>query len=1053
MNITELAVRRPTLIVVVFSILTMLGLFCYSGLNYELIPKINSPVVNITTLYPGASPSEVESTLTRKIENEVSAIENVDKVQSVSMEGVSIVTVTLNYGTDVDAALQSAQRKVNGILSQLPEGVKEPTLGKFSLNEAPILTIAATSAMEASAFTDVLNNKILPQIGRVEGVGQVAISGNEKREININVNSDKLKTHGLSIIQVSQALASANMDFPTGDIKNETSQTGIRLAGKLKTIDDVRNLTVALTPQNSPIYIKDIAEVVDGSNDPINISRLNGKTSVGISVSKQGTGNAVEVSKGVRAKLEEIKNEYQASNLNFAIASDSSTFTLEAASAVIHDLGIAVILVAVIMLFFLHSIRNAFIVMVSIPLSIVATFIAMHLLGYSLNLMSLLALSLVVGILVDDSIVVLENIYSHMERGANARTAAIKSWNEIGFSVASITLVIVVVFLPITFVTDLIADLLKQFVITVSVATIISLIVSFTVTPLLASRFSKVTRLNPGKTFNQPFIWFEKAEKSFKDFYHHLLIWSLKHKRWVLGSIFIMVISSFALLGGGFIGSEFVNQGDNGEFTVELKLRKDATIGQTNRATIEVENVIRKHPEVAQIFTTVGSAGAFLLGAQNAPNKATINVKLVRPEKRNQSSAEYAASIKRELFQKFPGIEFKAKPLGILETSDAPIQVVIQGLNLDSLIAYSEQVKRLVRSVPGASEVESSVEGGNSELSVNIDRSKMADLGLSVDMVGATLQNSFAGNRNNKFSADRNEYDINIQLDAFDRSNRDDILNINFMNRAGQLIKLSQFASVASTVGPTKLERQDKVFSITIKAQVFLRPSGTVGQEVQTLVQSAKAPEGISIKMGGDLENQAKSFASLGTALAVSIVLIYLIMVALYESYLYPLIVMFSVPVAIIGALLALALARQNMSIFAMLGLIMLLGLVVKNAILIVDYINHLKKDGRNLWDAVVEGTMTRFRPVLMTTIAMIIAMIPVAVTKGAGAEWKNGLAWILIGGLTSSMLLTFLIVPIMYYILDSTKERFQRRGDKSVKKSNDTTKIANIALEVRHTN
>jgi hydrophobic/amphiphilic exporter-1 (mainly G- bacteria), HAE1 family len=1028
MSLTDLAVKRPSFIVVIFTILTILGIISYSSLNYELLPKINSPVVTITTVYPGASPSEVESAVTKKIEAEASSIENVDKVQSTSMEGVSSVVVTLKYSANIDQSLQSAQRKVNAIRSLLPDGVKEPSLGKFSLDEMPIMQIGATSTLTPTAFTDVLENKIIPEISRVEGVAKVTLTGNEKREIKVNVNSDKLNTYNLSIMQVSQALATANLDFPTGKVKNDASQIQVRLSGKLQSVEDLRNLVVSTTTGGGSIYLKDVAEVNDAANEPSTISRLNGKTSVGISITKQSDGNAVALSKLAIKKLDEITNEYKSNNLKFEIAADTSVFTLEAANAVIKDLLIAIALVAVIMLFFLHSPRNAFIVMVSIPLSIVSTFIVMYLLGYSLNLMTLLALSLVVGILVDDSIVVLENIYSHMEKGDTPRVAAVKSWKEIGISVVSITLVIVVVFLPITFVSGIVADLLRQFSIVVAAATLISLFVSFTVTPLLASRFSKLTHLNRKKLINKPLVWFEKGEEALYSFYRKLLTWSLGHKRWVLGGILILIVASFSLLTGGFIGSEFASSGDNGEFAVEAKLAKDATIEQTNQVAYAIENEIRKHKEVKNIFTIVGSGGN---GGQSAPNILTSNIKLVTAKERKQNSTEYAAMIKRELFQKFPGIEIKATPSGMMGGAAAPIQVIVKGNDLDSIIAFSEQIKNLIKKVSGTIEISSSVEGGNPELSINIDRKKMSELGLNMSTVGTTLQNSFAGNTSNKFKDGQNEYDINVRLDAFDRRNKEDLNNIAFMNSNGQLVKLNQFAEITPSSGPTKLEREDKITSLSVTAQVVGRPVGTVGAEIQKKVAALKAPAGITIEMGGDLKNQTESFASLGIALLMSLVLVYLIMVALYDSYVYPFVVMFSVPVAIIGAFLALAINMQNMSIFSMLGMIMLIGLVVKNAILIVDYINHIKEKAASLKEAIIEGTMARFRPILMTTIAMVIAMIPIATATGAGADWKNGLAWVLVGGLTSSMFLTLLIVPIMYYLVDKAKERFGKKKKK----------------------
>ncbi|UBM59130.1 efflux RND transporter permease subunit [Marinilongibacter aquaticus] len=1033
MNVSELAVKRPSLFIVIFAILALLGIISYSTLSYELLPKINAPVLTVTTIYPGASPSEVENSVTKKVEQQVSGIEDVDKVTSTSYEGVSVVVVKLKYSADIDQSVQTAQRKVNSIYTDLPEGVKQPTVDKISLDELPVLKIGATSDMTPTAFSDLIANKITPALARLEGVARVDVMGDTKREIKVNVNSAKLETYNLSILQVTQSIATANLDFPTGKIKDNESQLIVRLSGKLHNVSDLRNLVITNTQESNPIFLSDVAEVVDGTEDYTYISRLNGGNSVGLSIVKQSDGNAVEVSELVHAELDKLSKEYAQENLQFEISSDTSTFTLEAANGVIHDLLIAVVLVALIMMFFLHSPRNATIVMVSIPLSIVSTFIAMSVLGYSLNLMSLLGLSLVVGILVDDSIVVLENIFTHLEKGQTPWQAAISTGKEIGLSVASITLVIVVVFLPILFVTGTIADLLRQFSVVIIVATLMSLVVSFTITPFLASRFTKVVHIDKSKWYNLPFKWFDDFQDWLDASYRKLLDWSLSHKTILLAGIFALIVASLSLFKLGLIGSEFVSAGDNGEFVIEAELSKDATIEQTNLAALKIEQVVRRHPEVENVFTTVGAASAGSTN-QSQANSMLVNVKMVPLEERSISSKDFSVLVKRELFNALPGVDVKAKAVGITGGTTAPIQVIVESNDLDTLLAWSEKVKTIVKNVPGTTEIESSVEGGNPELEVTIDRKRMADLGLSMNTVGATLQNSLAGNDDSKFTEGDNDYNINVKLDEFNRSNPEDLLNLVFMSNRGQLIRLSQFATVSRNFGPTKLERNNKVSSTTITAFVVGRPTGSVGSEIEAQINALQLPRDVNISMGGDLENQKDSFQSLGAALLVSLILVYLIMVALYDNWAHPFVVMFSIPVAIIGAFLALALSLQNMSIFTMLGLIMLIGLVVKNAILIVDNINHMKAKGIALMQAIKEGTMERFRPILMTTIAMVFAMLPVALAQGAGAEWKNGLSWVLIGGLTSSMLLTMLIVPVMYYLVERAGMKLRGRKQKAEK-------------------
>ncbi len=1028
MNISRISVKRPTLVVVIFSILVLLGLVGYNTLTYELLPKLSAPVISVTTIYPGAGPNEVETSVTKKIEEALSDLENLDYSQSISQEGVSVVTVSLKYGTDVDLALQDAQRKVNTIKSDLPAAAKDPSLGKFSLDELPIMRIGASSDMDEREFTDLLDKTIKPELGRIDGVAKVDITGGEKREIKINVKNEKLKFYNISILQVSNAIANANLNFPTGSIKNTQQDVSIRLSGKLTSLNELSNLAVSTAADGSQVLLKDVADIYDSKEDATTLTRVNGIPSIGISIIKTKEGNTVGISNEVKEKLSQIEKQYSASNVHFNIANDSADFTKEAANSVIHDLIIAVILVAVIMLFFLHNIRNALIVMIAVPVSIVSTFAVMAAFGFSLNLMSLLGLSLVIGILVDDSIVVLENIHLRMEQGSSAWDAAVDTWKEIGISVTSITLVIVAVFLPIVFVKGIISDLLFQFSVVVVAATLISWLVSFTLTPWLASRFTKLSHLNPKKITDKPLIWFENVIKSFQNFFRNILQWSLHHKRITFTAIMALVIASFTLLGSGMIGIEFASSGDNGEFQIQAEMPKETPLTQTNFLTQKIEKQLLSDPNVTNVFTTVGASSGRSSAATSA-YFAQINVKLVPSEKRSMSSSEYAATTKLKIQETIPGAKITASPVSMISGSaTAPIQFEVQGANLDTILAVGEKVKSIMESVPGTSEIKASMEGGSPEIAIKVDRDKLAELNLSLDVVGATMQNAFAGNDNSKFLVGDEEYPIRVQLDQFDRRNMNDVSNLTFQNSKGDLIKLSQFASIEPSTGPTTLERKDKVPTVTITSQVVGRPVGTVGNEVQAKLDKMDLPAGVNIAAAGDVKNQAEGFSSLLVALMGSIILVYLIMVALYDNYAYPFVVMFSVPVAMIGAFLALALTMTNLSIFGMLGLIMLVGLVIKNAILIVDFTNHLKEKGKSSYDALIEGTMERFRPILMTTIAMVIAMIPIAVATGAGSEWKNGLAWVLIGGLTSSMLLTLIIVPVTYLAVDRIKERLAKR-------------------------
>ena len=1019
MQITKISIQRSTFVVVLFTILTLMGLFSYSQMSYELLPKFSPNVVTVSTLYPGAAPSEVENSVTRKLEDALASLEGIDVMKSTSLESFSIITIELDDDVDVDVVLQDAQRKIDAVLADLPEDVDPPSLGKFSFDDMPIIQMGAYSSLEATKFYDLMDQRIQPLLSQIDGVAQVNLLGGAEREINVNLDQNKLEAYGLSPLQVNRAIASANLDFPTGKLKSDKEQILIRLAGKFSSVNEIGELIVAYSG-GSPIKIKDVAEVVDTNKDEEILSRLNGNSAIGISIQKQSDANAVDVAAKVDGILAELEKTYQGNDLRFEISQDSSEFTLEAANAVIHDLIIAVILVAVIMLLFLHSFRNAVIVMIAVPASIIATFTVMYLAGFTLNLMSLLALSLVVGILVDDAIVVIENIYRHMEKGKSAIQASYDGIREIGGTVTSITLVIVVVFVPLSMTGGLIAGILTQFSITVAVATLMSLLVAFTLIPLLTSRFSKLEHINPKSAFGRIVNGFEGMLDSFIAWLTGILKWAFNHKVITLAVTFVLFISSFLLVSNGFIGSEFVSQGDKGEFIIRLELPKSATLEETNFTTREAENFLSKNPLVTNVFTTVGQTTGSMSGSQSTPYASEITVKMVDAEHRNVTAPEFAREMEIALEENIIGAEFTAVPISITGTAnDAPIQIVLSGPDLDTLKSFSEKVIAEMEQVQGTRKIESSLEDGNPEIRVEVDRAKMADLGLDMSMVGGTMQVAFNGNTDTKYRDGDYEYDINIRMDEFDRKSVADIENLAFVNSRGEVIILKQFAKAIPSEGPSQLQRQDRISSVTVQSQVSGRPTGTVGAEIKERIAKLDFPKEVSIAYDGDMKMQEEGFGSLGIALLASVLLIYLIMVALYDNYVYPLVVMFSLPLAVIGALLALAMSSSSLSIFSILGLIMLMGLVAKNAIMLVDFTNQLKAAGLEVKAALTKAVEIRFRPILMTTLAMVFGMLPIALASGAGAEWKNGLAWALIGGLISSMFLTMVVVPIIYYIFD----------------------------------
>ena len=821
---------------------------------------------------------------------------------------------------------------------------------------------------------------------------------------------------GLSILEVSQTLQASNLDFPTGKIKNDNEQILIRMQGKYQTVADIENLVLRYLPGGATVKTKDIAEVSDTYKDATTLCRVNGIPSIGISIRKSSDANTVEISDAVSKTLRQAEERYDSRGLQFVTAVDSAKFTREVADSVVKDLFLAIILVALTMLLFLYSLRNALFVSIAIPLSLVPTFIVMYLLGFSLNLMSLLALTLVVGILVDDAIVVIENIHRHVETGKKRMQAAYDGIREISSTIVSITLALVVVFVPISFTQSLISDIFRQFALTVAVATLFSLLVSFTVVPLLYSRFGKKGQLDPKSFIGKIVHAFDNLIVAIADFFSRLLNWSFSHKLLVFATVLVLLAGSVSLISFGFIGSEMAPSGDQGQFVAYIELPRNATIEQTNEASYHAEEIIRSHPSVETVFTTVGAEE----NGQPQARLAELRVKMIPHDRRTVTDRQLANKVKFALQKSVPGAKTRIAMTDIMgNIDDAPIQYFISGNDMDEVMDVAERLLDGMSSVKGVMDPKISIEGQNPEITVIPDREKMASLGISVADLGKSLNNAFSGNTDGKFRDGQYEYAMNIRLDGFDRKNMEDVENFSQLNASGQTVKLKQFAAVEESEGAIVLERRNRAPSVTVSSMAGGRSTGEIGADVDRIIAGMNLPETILVERGGELENQDEAFGSVGTAIVISLLLVYLIMVLLYNSYVYPFVVLFSIPLAIIGAFLAMALTMETLNLFTMLELLALIGLVAKNAILVVDFTNQLKAEGMELKAALLEATRKRFRPIVMTTLAMVVGMLPIALAQGAGAEWKNGIAWVIIGGLTSSMFLTLVVVPLGYYLMD----------------------------------
>jgi len=1029
MNITEISIKRPSLIIVLFSILALLGFIGYKNLSYELMPDFNQPVVVIKTVYPGAEPNEVETSVSRKIEDALSNLEGVDYLVTKSLPNASVIIANLKYGTDLDKTMQDAQRYIDNIRKDLPQDILSPVMSKVSPNDLPIMSISATSNLSSTEFYQNMKDDYLPQIQQIKGVAEITVLGGEEREIQVKINQDKLKLYKIAMIQVVEAINRSGLGLPAGKVQTDKESNSVRLPGKFTSLEDIKNVQVAMPVLGSPIYVKDVAIVMDGIKEITSISRYNGKKGIGLMLKKQGDANAVDVSTLVREKFKSIEEQNASSGVAFIIADDSTDNTIAAVNSVVYDLILAVILVSFVMLLFLRSFRNSFIVIVAIPTSLVTAFAVMWLLGYTLNLMTLLAMSLIIGILVDDAVVVLENIQKHLDRGKDKRTAALDGRMEIGFAALSITLVDVVVFLPILFLQVFVADMLKQFSVVVVSSSLTSLLVSFTLTPWLVSRIGKKEDLQPTNFFNRFLLWFEHQLENFTNGYGRQLEWVLSHKLIFTGFVFLLFAMTLGIMKQSIIGKELISTGDQGKFRMALEFDKSTSIHQNNLIAQKIETYIIEQPEVATVFSNIGgpSTGIGSLGIGSA-NKTEFTIQLKsKKELKNLPTEEFMKKLREELKTQFTGINYSMAALGLIPRS-APIEITLSGSNSNQVMQSGNNLKGMVENIRGADNVRLSVEDGNPEYKIIPDKDKMQRLGLTTAYIGLNLRTAFTGNDDATLTENGTEYPVRIWLDEFSRQNFEDVQQLSIINPMGLPVEVSQFAIVEQGNFPSLLERKDRQPAVTLTSDALGRPSGTVADDVVAYLKENPLPNGIQMTWGSDIKRQNDSFGALGSVLLISFLLIYLIMVALYDHFVYPLVVLLSIPVAAIGAFFALNLSLSNLSFFALLGLIMLMGLVVKNAILIVDFTNQLKAEGKFFKEALIIGGKGRMRPILMTTLSMVVGMLPIAMATGTAAEWKNGLAWVIIGGLLSSLILTVFLIPMVYYLVDTAKEKLKKK-------------------------
>ncbi|CUS78390.1 hydrophobic/amphiphilic exporter-1, HAE1 family [Candidatus Kryptonium thompsonii] len=1028
MSLPKLSVNRPVTVIMFYMALAVLGAFALSRLAIDLLPKLEPPAISVVTIYPGASAEDVEQKVTKLIEEQVSTINNVSKVTSSSKDNISIITVTFNWGTDIAEATNDIRDAIDRVKRRLPDDAEEPSIFKFSTSTLPVMMIGINSSESYPGINKIIEDKIAQPLRQVPGVGAVFAIGGPYREILIRVDPKKLEAYNLSIPQIAQILNSENLSLPAGIIKVGTKEYSVRVPGEFKSIEEIKS-TVIGNYQGALVYLRDVADVIDTIKEQTLYVRINNTPGVLLFIQKQATANTIEVVDAVKKALPKIEKTLP-KDVKLNIAFDSSEFIKNSIRNLSNAIVYGGIFVILVVLLFLRKIRASLIIILTIPFSLIVAFITLYLIGGTINLISLASLAIAVGIVVDNAIVVLENITRHIERGENPQTASVIAANEIGLAISASSLTNIAVFLPLAFLTGIAGFLFKELGILVTVMVLTSLLASLTLTPTLSSKWLKGQEKIKNKLLSNLFNTSERWFQAIESFYGNLISWALRHKAIVILTALVLFISSFILF--RLVGFEFFPASDTGQIQVIAQLPVGTRIDETIKVGEQLQKIVAEEiPEKWRkyIFMRVGTTEqgfATITGQVEGNNVVTVGARLVPLKERKVTVQELGAKI-RERAKLIPGIEKFEISRGsdfqaLLFGGGKPLTVEVVGYDLNLTAQVAEKIKEELEKIPGAKDVQIGRSGLTPEIRIEIDKQKASSLGLNTAIIATTIRSSIYGLKATTYKELGDEYDITIRPDADLRNSISYISEIPVRSMSGNIVKIKDIARIYDTFSPIEIQRRDRQRIIPVGANVEGRALGDVVKDLQERISKLDIPPGVEIRFGGQVEEQAKSFRDLFQVLILGIILTYMIMASQFESLLHPFVIMFSVPFAFTGVVLGLLIFGVPFGLTAFMGLIMLVGIVVNNAIVLVDYTNLLRARGYELFNAIVTAGRTRLRPVLMTTLTTILGTLPLAVFKGEGSELWRPLGITMLGGLTFSTLITLVLVPTIYSIFEHKK-------------------------------
>jgi len=1017
MNLPRFSVKRPIFTTMVTLILVILGSVSLNRLQIDMLPDIELPTLTIRTTYEGASPEVMERLVTQQIEEIVATVPGVEEITSSSSEGQSRIRVSFVWGTDIDTAAIDVQGKIEDEINELPEDVVRPSIRKFDIASFPVVILGVSSNLDPVELTELIEVQIRYRFARIPGVAQVDVWGGFNREVRIELDPDRIKAVGLPLDQVLQAIRDANLDLPTGKIEEGRYEVMLRAPAEFVSLDQIRD-TVIVKREGGAVTLGQVAEVKDTYEKLTRIVRVNGGRGLRVGIRKQGNANTVDVSKRILAEIEAINHDFPQVNIVPVINQGNliERSIANVARSVLYGGGLAI----VVLLFFLRSIRSTLVISLSIPISIVATFALIYFGGFTLNLMTLGGLALGVGMMVDSSIVVLENIFRrHSEGGEIPEAAAVEGTGEVSSAIVASTITTLVIFLPLIFVRGVSGILFKELAYVIIFALVCSLVVSLSLVPMLASRLlTPAHKRSNGRETKTAGLRAAAASvfSGLENSYLSLL-------RPAIGHPLVTVLAAAALLGASLlllplIGTEFLPPSDEGEVRVTGRMDIGTRLDLVDRQTRLMEEIVK--PAVPEAVASVVSVGAYGWRADSG-SEGEIRMSLLPATRRERSNVEIAQDLRRRLDGQIPGMEVRVyAPQGqfILQRilgGDEGLTVEIRGFDLATLDALARRAETLLRPVAGITDFQTSLEAGIPQQELRVDRDKVSDLGLSVRDVTQLLETAVAGSKAGEYRQEGNAYRILVQLKDAEKRSLQEILDLTLTTAGGEKVALRNVVATEASRGPILIDRKDQQRRVTIQANIAGRDLGSVAREVQNLLDRIPRPVGYDLRVAGNFEEQQKSFRELVVSLLLALVLVYMVLACQYESLRDPLVVMFSVPVAAVGVLVTLFATDTTLNVQSYIGCIMLGGIVVNNAILLVDQAGRLVRDGMCTRDALAEAGRRRLRPILMTTLTTILGLMPLALGIGEGSDAQAPLARAVVGGLSASTLITLVLIPAVY--------------------------------------